>query len=49
MTIEQLPQPPYCGRCEWDGKRLVARCFLCARDRRADRRGHGASEGDPSL
>ena len=79
------PEPPYCGRCEWDGKRLVSRCFLCARDRKhtplsswsaADlldpepvppvtfrkptrpsslrgraipRRGHGASEGDPSL
>lgn len=86
MTAGTVPEPPYCDKCEWDGARLVSRCFLCARDRKrgvplssftaADlldpepaaplefkkptrrsslrggpipRRGHGASEGDPSL
>lgn len=35
MTVSRrYPEPPYCSRCEWDGKRLVSRCFLCARDRK---------------
>ena len=46
------PRPPYCGQCEWDGTRLLARCALCASEPPAevdDQTAEGYDEFDGPL